>query len=59
MDIRHERKLQELLQKVVKESKKKGLNLNCKKIECMVVSKRDNLTCKLQIGDTKIKPVQK
>lgn len=45
MDIRHERKLQELLQKVVKESKKKGLTTNCKKTECMAIKrkKKENL----------------
>lgn len=47
-----ERKLQELPQKVVKEIEKKGLNINCKKTECMVVSKRNNS------GDITIKQVQ-
>lgn len=50
-----ERKLQKLLQKVVKESDKKGQSINCKKTECMVVSKRISPKCKLQIGNTKIK----
>lgn len=50
-----ESKLQELLQKIVKENEKEGLNI--KKTESMVVSKRDSLTFKLQSGDTKIKQV--
>ena len=33
-------KLQKLLDKVVEESRKKGLTINCKKTECMVVSKK-------------------
>lgn len=36
-----ERKLKELSKIVVKESKKKWLILNCKKIECMVISRRE------------------
>lgn len=44
-----ERKLQMLLQKVLKESKKKGLNINCKKTECKVVSKRMNSKYKSDI----------
>lgn len=43
-----ERKLHKLLQKVVKESVKKGLNINCKKTECMVVSKRNRPTSKIR-----------
>lgn len=35
-------KLKECLGKVVKESKKKGLTNNCKKRECMIISKRDS-----------------
>lgn len=52
--IETQRKLQKLLQEAVKESKKKGLPINCKNKECMVVSKRNHPTCDLQIGDTKI-----
>lgn len=52
-----ERKLQELLEKVIEESEKKGLNIKNK--EYTVVSKRNSLTCELQIGNTKIKQVQK
>lgn len=35
-----ERKVEELLQKTVKENKKKELNINCKKIEFTVFRKR-------------------
>ena len=47
-----EDKLQELLRKVIEESEKKGLTINCKKTECMVVSKKtvkpqpDGVTCR-------------
>lgn len=51
-----ERKLKEL-QKRVKKSEN-GLNINCKKPEYMVVSKRNTPIWKLQIGDIKIKQVQ-
>lgn len=44
-----ERKLAMLLQKVVKE------NINCKKKNCVIVSKRVSAKCKLQIGDTRKK----
>ena len=40
MIAKSERKLQDLLDKRVEESKKKGLTMNCKKTECMVVSKK-------------------
>lgn len=40
-----EGKLQNFLDKLVKESKKKGLS------NCMVISMRKSLTCKQQIGD--------
>ena len=48
-------KLQELLKKVVKESGKKGLGINCKKTECMVISKK-TLKSKftLEIGGNRI-----
>ena len=54
-----EEKLKELLEKVVEESKNKGLSINCKKTECMVVSRKDSLKCELKIGDIKIKQVKK
>ena len=50
---------QDLLDKVGEERKKKGLTINCKKTECMVVSKRHRLACALKIGDNTIKQVQK
>lgn len=53
-----ERKLQELLDKIVKESSKKGLTINCKQTECMDVSKRNSPSSKLQIRDVKIKQKQ-
>lgn len=37
-----ERKLEELVDKLVKECKKKGLSISCKKTKCMVTSKRDS-----------------
>ena len=48
-----------MLDNVVEESKKKGLTINCKKTECMVVSKRESPACALNIGDNTIKQVQK
>ena len=36
-------------QKVIEESQKKGLTINCKKIECMVVSKIESPRYELQI----------
>ena len=45
------------MEKVVEESKKKGLTINCKKTECMVVSKRESQPCALKIGDNTIKQV--
>ncbi len=53
-----EEKLQTLLNKVVEESKKKGLSINCKKTECMVVSKTISPQCQLHIGETIIKKVK-
>ena len=47
------------MDKVVEESKKKGLAINCKKMECMVVNKREHPACALKIGDNTIKQVQK
>lgn len=47
-----ERKLEEVLHKVLKKSAKKGLII---KTESMIISKRNNLKCKLQIGDFNIK----
>ena len=51
-----EKELHDLLGKVVKESKKKGLKINCKKI---VVKKRASTACALKIGDNTIKQVWK
>ena len=44
---------------MVEESKKKCLTINCKKTECMIVSKRESPACTLKIGDDTIKQVQK
>ena len=44
---------------MVEESKKKVLAINCKKTECMVVSKRESPACALKAGDNTIKQVQK
>ena len=54
-----EKELQDLLHKVVEESKKKGLTINCKKTKGMVVSKGQSPACALKIGDNTIKQVQK
>ncbi|XP_037794114.1 uncharacterized protein LOC119589587 [Penaeus monodon] len=55
-----EGKLQELLDKVVEESAKKGLTINCKKTECLVVSKKTRRPdCRLYIGKDTIKQVSK
>lgn len=47
-----ERKLEEVLHKVLKKSAKKGLII---KTECMIIGKRNSLKCKLQIRDFSIK----
>jgi len=55
-----EEKLQEILDKVVEASEKKGLTINCRKTECMVISKQKVAKqCKIRIGDILIKQVQK
>ena len=54
-----EKELQDFLDKVVEEKKKKTLTINCKKTECMVVSKRESPACTLKIGDNTIKQVWK
>ena len=52
--------LQEILDKVVEESEKRGLSINCKKTECMVVSKKlDVPDCQLTVGEREIKQVEK
>ena len=53
-----EEKLQNLLTKVVEESKRKGLTINCKNTECMVISKQSDQLCRLKIEDTEIKQVK-
>ena len=52
-----EEDLQRLLDVVVQESERKGLSLNCKKTECMVVSKTESPTCILKVKDQRIKQV--
>ena len=55
-----EKELQSLLDTVVTESERKGLFLNVKKTECMVVSKKGvNPTCTLKSKGETIKQVQK
>ena len=52
--------LQEILDKVVEESAERGLSINCKKTECMVVSKKlDVPDCQLTVGEREIKQVEK
>lgn len=55
------RKIQDILQNIVKEMKKKGQNINCKKTECMVVRNEEKKRpeCELQIGNAKISQVHK
>lgn len=43
------RKLQELLAKVLKESKKKALNITCKQAEYIVVSKGNSTKCNYKL----------
>lgn len=52
-------KLQELLNKVAEESMKRGLSINCKKTECMVIGKKDGPRCELYLNGTLIKQVEK
>ena len=50
--------LQKLLDIVVRESELKGLSINCKKTECMVVSKKKDIPrCSLKVKDQIIKQV--
>ena len=51
--------LQELLDRVVNASQEKGLTINCKKTESMVISKKESPRCDLSIGDAYIKQMQK
>src|SRR5688572_25068232 len=52
-------KLKELLNKVAKASKRKGLSINIKKTECMVISKKISPKCELNLHGSKIKQVEK
>ena len=53
-----EEKLQKILTTVTIESENKGLQLNAKKTECMVISKRpDTLTCNISCKGEQIKQV--
>ena len=53
-------KLQEILDKIVEVSANNGLSINCKKTECMVISKEKTAKkCKISIGDTIIKQVER
>ena len=49
--------LQKLLDVVVRESELKGLSINCKKTECLVVSKKDIPRCSLKVKDQIINQV--
>jgi hypothetical protein len=48
-----------MLDKVVEEGNKMGMAINCKKTECLVVSKRKSPRCELRIGEVIIKQVDK
>ncbi|GFR85200.1 retrovirus-related Pol polyprotein LINE-1 [Elysia marginata] len=51
-----EEKLQELLNKVVEESKNKGLKLNSKKTESMIITRKTSIPkCKIKIEENTIK----
>lgn len=52
-------KLQELLNKVVKESEKKRITISWKKAAYIVINRRKSLRSKLRIGDVNRKQVQK
>ena len=49
-----EKDLQRLLDVVVRESDKRGLSLNYKKTECMVISKKGGIPCSLKINNNQI-----
>ena len=49
-----EKDLQRLLDVVVRENDKRGLSLNYKKTECMVISKKGGIPCSLQINNNQI-----
>lgn len=49
------RDLQRLLDVVVRESEKKGLSINCKKTECLTISKREYPQCALKVNGELIK----
>ena len=52
--------LQNILNKLVSESKSRALSINIKKTECMVVSRKSQLPeCRLRIGSESIKKVDK
>ena len=52
--------LQEISDKVTVESVKRGLSINCKKTECMVVSKKLHVPdCQLTVGEIEIKQVER
>ena len=53
------KEVQDLLDKVDEEGKKKGLTINCKKTEYIVLGKRESPACALKIGNNTIKQVQK
>lgn len=53
------RKLQEILDTALKDSRKKGLTTNGNKTECMVVRKGNSPGCDLQIGEIIIKQIQR
>ena len=55
----HKKGLQDLLDKVVTESKEKGLEINHKKTVCMVVSKKQSHKCSLFIENEQIQKVNK
>lgn len=51
-------KLHDFLDKVVKQSERKGLASNCKKTECMSVKYRKKTRCKERIVDINVKHVE-
>lgn len=53
------RKLQEFIDTLVKERRKKGLTISCKQTEDTVNSKSNNPRCELKIGDVKFDQIQK
>ena len=58
MQSKSQENLQRILDVVVEASSRQGLTLNCKKTECMIVSKQPGVNCQLNIGNENTKQVK-